>query len=124
MGGDISSQVPTALIITSSESASSIETQFFSLTDLLKEKHNVVPLYLDEKKCGKLKSAIEHIWLKLEAALNPNGENQHMDRNGFARWEEAKGEDSGDDLMIRPDPDQSSNSDDSDSDENDQNGDV
>ena len=49
------SQVPTALVITSSESASSIDTQFTSLCEELKlnlHTHNVI---LDDKKCGTLK---------------------------------------------------------------------
>jgi hypothetical protein len=55
------SQVPTSLVITSSESASSIETQFQTLLDELHTRVKTNNLVLDEKKCGNIKSTIEHI---------------------------------------------------------------
>ncbi len=54
------SQVPTSLILTSSESASSIDSQFESLkTELQYIQARVI--ILDEKKCGNTKNAIDHI---------------------------------------------------------------
>ena len=54
------SQVPTSLILTSSESASSIDSQFESLKTELQYIHARVVI-LDDKKCGNTKSTIEHI---------------------------------------------------------------
>lgn len=53
--------VPTGLVITSNESASSIETQFISMCGELDTKIQSINLILDEKKCGTMKYAIEHI---------------------------------------------------------------
>jgi hypothetical protein len=53
-------------VLTSSESASSIDTQFDSLCDDLKQRLKSRNVILDEKKCGNIKSAIEHIISKLE----------------------------------------------------------
>jgi hypothetical protein len=45
------SQVPTALILTSSESASSIDSQFSSLSQVLTSKVKAKMITLDGKKC-------------------------------------------------------------------------
>ena len=63
------SQVPTCLILTSSESASSIDSQFDSLCDDLKQRLKSKNIILDDKKCGNSKSAIEHIISKLESVF-------------------------------------------------------
>ena len=55
------SQVPTALVLTSSESASSIDTQFDSLRQELMAKVNAKVITLDEKKCNTTKSCVEHL---------------------------------------------------------------
>ena len=55
------SQIPTCLVITSSERASSIETQFETVAKQLERSIKAVNIMLDEKKCGNLKQAIEHI---------------------------------------------------------------
>ena len=56
------SQLPTCLILTSSESASSIDTQFKALGDELEAKLNGAKIvYLDDKKCANSKSMVEHI---------------------------------------------------------------
>lgn len=52
---DLSSQVPTALIVTSSESASSIDTQFEGLNECLEREIKALPILLDDKKCGTVK---------------------------------------------------------------------
>jgi len=50
------------LILTSSESASSIDTQFKALGDELEAKLNGAKIvYLDDKKCGTSKSMVEHV---------------------------------------------------------------
>lgn len=54
-------QLPTSLVLTSSESASSIDTQFQALCDELSCRLHTKNLILDEKKCGSSKTAIEHI---------------------------------------------------------------
>ena len=58
--------MPTCLVLTSSESASSIDTQFESLCYDLNQKLKSKNIVLDEKKCGNIKSAIEHLISKLE----------------------------------------------------------
>ena len=49
------SQVPTCLVITSSESASSIDTQFQAMCDELKTSNNAINIILDDKKCATMK---------------------------------------------------------------------
>lgn len=63
--GILDSQVPTSLIMTSSESASSIETQFEQLTSELQQRCKAKCLMLDEKKCTTTKNAIDHIITRL-----------------------------------------------------------
>ena len=53
------SQVPTCLVITSSESASSIDTQFQAMCDELKISISAINIILDDKKCATMKSTIE-----------------------------------------------------------------
>lgn len=53
--------LPTCLVLTSSESASSIDTQFQALCDELTSRLHTKNLILEEKKCGNIKSAIEHV---------------------------------------------------------------
>ena len=59
------SQVPTCLVITSSESASSIDTQFASMTKELQGSLKAIPIVLEDKKCGTMKATIEFIQVKL-----------------------------------------------------------
>lgn len=66
------SQIPTCLVITSSESASSIETQFETVAKQLEKEINAVNIVLDEKKCGNMKQTIDHIQEKLRSALGLN----------------------------------------------------
>jgi hypothetical protein len=68
------SQIPTCLVITSSESASSIETQFETVATQLNRSINSVNIVLDEKKCGNMKQAIEFIQEKLRTAFDLNRE--------------------------------------------------
>ena len=60
-----SALVPTCIILTSSESASSVETQFSTLSDSLADNVKSKLIVLDGKKCGNTKSAIEHFFYKL-----------------------------------------------------------
>ena len=59
------SQVPTCLVITSSESASSIDTQFQAMCDELKISCGSINIMLDDKKCATMKSTIETIKMRL-----------------------------------------------------------
>lgn len=52
------SQVPTCLILSSSESASSVDTQFEQLLKQIKKKLDAFTIVLDERKCGNLKQTI------------------------------------------------------------------
>lgn len=60
------SQVPTCLVLTSSESASSIETQFHTLCNEMEQKIKAKTVVLDEKRCGSIKSTIDDLQAKLE----------------------------------------------------------
>ena len=62
--------MPTCLVITSSESASSIDTQFNSLTSEITKEVNAVTIGLDEKKCATMKATIALIQLKLRTMFN------------------------------------------------------
>lgn len=56
------SQVPTCLVITSSESASSIDTQFSAMIkELSKNDVKAIDIVLNNKKCATMKNAIELI---------------------------------------------------------------
>ena len=68
------SQIPTCLVITSSESASSIETQFDAVADKLVRSIQSVSIVLDEKKCGNMKQTIDFIVDKLRASFELNRE--------------------------------------------------
>lgn len=84
--GDI---VPTCLVITSNESASSIETQFVSMCSELKTNINSINLILDEKKCDTTKHAIEHIQTKLKETLNlPIGSEFEIGKYGPGEFRE------------------------------------
>lgn len=84
---EAASQIPTCLVITSSESASSIETQFETVADQLKKSLKSVNIVLDEKKCGNMKQTIEFIQDKLRSAFELN----RMDvRNRQANENETK----------------------------------
>jgi hypothetical protein len=52
---EAASQIPTCLVITSSESASSIETQFDTVAEQLEKSLKSVNIVMDEKKCGTMK---------------------------------------------------------------------
>jgi hypothetical protein len=117
--------VPTALILTSSESASSIETQFDQLVQDLDQKLKAKCLMLDEKKCQTTKSAMEHIITKLK---NSFGIHVQKTRSYYSeavhriRDDESSG---GDEIKINimeePDSDEIQNSDADMEDENEKN---
>lgn len=73
------SQVPTSLVITSSESASSIDTQFTTLCEELQKNMRTNNIVLDEKKCGNIKSTIEHIMYKLKVMFGDIQEEKNKD---------------------------------------------
>ena len=54
---DEASQVPTMIVYTSAESASSVETQFTAICDKLKLQ-DCLEVVLDEKKCANTKKMI------------------------------------------------------------------
>ena len=59
---DHASQVPTCLVITRSESASSVDAQFLAMQKQIKKEINqAVTVMLDEKKCSTMKNTVEHI---------------------------------------------------------------
>jgi hypothetical protein len=104
--GILDSQVPTSLILTSSESASSIETQFEQLTAEIQQKVKAKCLVLDEKKCITTKNAIDHIITKLMLSFGVQNEKR---RGGFEMVPErlkTHSESSGDEveLEIMEDP--------------------
>ncbi|CDW86884.1 UNKNOWN [Stylonychia lemnae] len=120
---EFDSQVPTCLVITSSESASSIDTQFTTLCEELKGSTKAVNLVLDEKKCGNMKSTIDHIQNKLKQALGlidkENGQgNNGSDTENFQPIkmkieminysEESNDEDLDEDFPLNPPVQQSS----------------
>ena len=55
------SQVPTCLVITSSESASSVDTQFRALVAEISKSVKAIDVNLDHKKCATMKTTIELI---------------------------------------------------------------
>lgn len=71
---EAASQIPTCLVITSSESASSIETQFETVAQHLEQKLKSINVVLDEKKCGNMKQTIDFIQEKLRAKFQLNRE--------------------------------------------------
>lgn len=77
------SQVPTALILTSSESASSIDTQFDELKKVL-TRINARVVILDDKKCGNTKNAIDHIIKQLHICYGVN----YPEKRGQVRSEQ------------------------------------
>ena len=66
---EYASQVPTCFVITNSESASSIDTQFSAMETELEKEVKAINVQLDEKKCATMKSTIELIQMKLRAML-------------------------------------------------------
>jgi predicted house-cleaning noncanonical NTP pyrophosphatase (MazG superfamily) len=82
------SQVPTALVLTSSESASSIDTQFDSLRQELMAKVNAKVITLDEKKCNTTKSCVEHLVRQVYTAF---GSEQRLQQKREERKEERVG---------------------------------
>ena len=56
-------------MITSTESASSIDTQFQAMCGELNQRCDALNIILDEKKCGNMKSTIDHIKTKLKVAM-------------------------------------------------------
>ena len=74
---DQASQVPTCLVITSSESASSIDTQFSAMMVEIKKATKAIYVILDEKKCATMKTTIELIQMKLRTELNMGTESDH-----------------------------------------------
>ena len=53
-------------MITSSESASSIDTQFRAMIGEINNKSNALSIVLEAKKCATMKNTIELIQLKLK----------------------------------------------------------
>ena len=68
------SQVPSCIVITSSESASSVDTQFWALQQELEKSVSAINVQLDEKKCATMKATIELILMKLRAKFGMQGE--------------------------------------------------
>lgn len=58
---NLRNQVPTCLVVTSNEAATSVEAQFNALSDELSMKVKSINIFIDEKKCETLKATIEHI---------------------------------------------------------------
>lgn len=58
--------MPTCLVITSSESASSIDTQFSALIQEIYKKCKARSIELDAKKCATMRSTIEMIQMKMK----------------------------------------------------------
>jgi septum formation inhibitor MinC len=58
-------------VITSSESASSIDTQFNALCEELTQA-GMIPIILDEKKCGNLKQTIMYLQSRLKSHFGLN----------------------------------------------------
>ena len=101
--------VPTCLVITSNESASSIETQFVSMCSELKANINSINLILDEKKCATTKYAIEHIQTKIKEALNlPMGSDIEMNKYAGPTVLGKDDDVSGDEVMLEIPRDSSS----------------
>jgi len=94
--------VPTCLVITSSESASSIDTQFNALCEELKQA-DMIPIILDDKKCGNLKQTIKF----LRSSLGDD-----KDKKGGSP--KGKKEESGDEMHLVVYAEESSDSLDSD----------
>lgn len=67
------SQVPTCLVITSSESASSIETQFSAMIKQINDSVKAVSVVLDDKKCATMKQTIDMIQMKLRSQFGMQG---------------------------------------------------
>lgn len=89
------SQVPTCLILSSSESASSVETQFEQLLKQIRKKLDAFTIVLDERKCGNLKQTIQHIQFKLRISLGISFDEAKKILNLDDEQEEAKGIDGG-----------------------------
>ena len=94
VGREQASQVPTCLVITSSESASSIDTQFQAMFDELKNGAKALPIILDDKKCANLKCTVAHIQQRLRLIFNLTNE---ADNEPLLINEK---EESGDELKI------------------------
>lgn len=61
--------MPTCLVVTSSESASSVDTQFAAMCEELKLRIGAITINLDEKKCANMKSTIDHLQSRLRVGL-------------------------------------------------------
>ena len=73
------------MVITSSESASSIDTQFAAMTSEISKSVEAVTIGLDEKKCATMKATIALIQMKLRTQFN-----QHMPDYPQTQAEEIK----------------------------------
>ena len=96
------------MVVTSNESASSIETQFKTTCEELKKTINSYNIILDEKKCVNLKSAIEHIQSLLRDAfqIHPHEEKMRTYQDGGNY--DGDEPDSGDEVKIEIPNNQSS----------------
>ena len=65
--------MPTCLVITSSESASSIETQFSAMIKQINDSVKAVSVVLDDKKCATMKQTIDMIQMKLRSQFGMQG---------------------------------------------------
>lgn len=112
----LTGQVPTCLVVTSTESASSIETQFQAMCDELKSEFECLNVVLDDRKCGTMKNAIEHIMQKLRFLLNIKHNEDDFSKSGDTNTFQQ--EESGDDMgMILEEAHESDEEDDSNNEE-------
>lgn len=73
---ELASQVPTCQVLTTTESASSIQTQFQKVCEkleCLKQGLGAITIILEEKKCANMKQTINFILTKLRLKLGVVG---------------------------------------------------
>ena len=104
------SQVPSCIVITSSESASSVDTQFLALEQELEKSVSAINVTLDEKKCATMKTTIELILMKLRAKFGMQGEHdifgyrikdddEALESEKFAIYEDGSSEEEAEELL-------------------------
>ena len=100
--------MPTCLVITSSESASSIDTQFSAMIKEISKSVKAINVPLDEKKCATMKATISLIQTKLRAMFGMQASNEdnfgvsHEEQKDNVRFEieedsQSSDQDEGDD---------------------------
>lgn len=89
-------------MITSSESASSVDRQFQSVCEELRNINKSIPIILDDKKCTNLKQTIIHIQslLRKELGISEDFQPQRQDEKAM----------SGDDVNLKIEQEDSSDS--------------